>query len=368
MKHLTNSITIILTLLVAAVGGALLVVGMPGSEVKLLTVQTGSMAPAIAPGSAVLVQRVPESTINVGDVLTYISPKDAQQTITHRFVGYQYGENGDKLLTMRGDANDSNDAPVAPTSVVGKVSQTLPFVGYAINFLRTPLGLLLTIYVPTLLVILHEIKLLARRMDEWQIDTVRPKVGLKISSSYGPPHLFVIVALAVPFLITGGTTLAALQSSTTLGAISISTAPVAAPVAPLLIQRVSLIQPDRLASDDASAAVTWRVNLFNPTNVPVSLAGWTIADDSGKVTLLSAVLRPHSSRSFKPDFKNALQYAGDRISLYSPDGQEVDALSWGTDKSRLQPALPALSPALGTFVRIDSASDTDTSADWKITK
>lgn len=367
MASLINSITTILTLLAATVGIALLLVGAPGSDVKLLTVQTGSMAPAIPPGSAVLVQRVPESAINVGDVLTYIHPENAQQTITHRFIGYQY-EDGDKLLTLKGDANDSADAPVASASVVGKVTHTLPLVGHIINFLRTPVGLGLIIYLPTLIVILYEVKLLARRMEEWQQDSTQQKMGLKITTSFiPPPRQLIITAMVVaPLLAAGGATFAALQSSVTLGAISISSAPLTAPVLPqIIIQKVSLVHADRSAPIEAPAANSWRITLRNTTDQAISLAGWAIADNSGRAPLTTALLRPHSSRSFAPRLNDNLQYSGDKISIFNPNGQKVDSLSWGSDISELSPSLPVLSPERPTFVRASLTLDTDTDRDWK---
>ena len=53
---------------------ALLMFGISMTGWKALSVPTGSMRPAIPPGSLVLVHRVSISSLKVGDVITYINP------------------------------------------------------------------------------------------------------------------------------------------------------------------------------------------------------------------------------------------------------------------------------------------------------
>src|SRR3989344_3934453 len=133
-----SAITLLLALLSLRIGGW-----------KALSVQTGSMRPAINPGDMVLVKSVPTSSLKVGDVITYISPKNNKQTITHRITAI----NGPQL-TVKGDANAVVDPVVPVNRVVGKQSFKVPFVGYVINFLHSWLGLATVVYVPAIGVII----------------------------------------------------------------------------------------------------------------------------------------------------------------------------------------------------------------------
>src|ERR1039458_10076152 len=88
---------------------ALLFFGTSMSGWKALAVPTASMRPAIPPGSLVLVQRVPISTLKVGDVITYINPLNPKTTLSHRIVK-EYLLDGKVLaFVTKGDANKTDD-------------------------------------------------------------------------------------------------------------------------------------------------------------------------------------------------------------------------------------------------------------------
>jgi signal peptidase I len=123
---------------------------------KALSVQTGSMRPAINPGDLVLVKRVPITSLKAGDVITYINPRNLRQTITHRIVAIHGPQ-----LTVKGDANKAPDPTVFAHMVIGKVEHNVSHLGYIADFVRKPLGLALLIYVPALAIIIDEIKRLA---------------------------------------------------------------------------------------------------------------------------------------------------------------------------------------------------------------
>jgi signal peptidase I len=151
----------ILLLGLTGAGGCFAVVQAQGG--KLLSVQTGSMTPHIHKGDLVVVTRVPAGQLVVGDVITYISPRQSRTTITHRIVRIH----GSEIIT-KGDANPAADAPISTRAVVGKVTHHVRYAGRGLDFVRKPLGLALLIYVPALAVVISEVRRLSEHYRKQQ--------------------------------------------------------------------------------------------------------------------------------------------------------------------------------------------------------
>jgi len=134
---------------------------------RVFSVQSGSMAPAIPTGSVVFVQAREE--YNVGDVITFNSPTAVP--ITHRIEDSFLDEDtGSQLLyRTKGDANDAADAdPVRPASIIGRTVWHIPLLGYALGSVQSELGLMLLIVIPATLIIYHEAQtLLAELKKQW---------------------------------------------------------------------------------------------------------------------------------------------------------------------------------------------------------
>ena len=141
---------------VIAVVVLLLVVSVfpiPGNY-KVLVVLSGSMEPRIKMGSIVAVKPTNEYKIN--DIITFNS--GGKTPTTHRIVDIE--EESDKILyTVKGDANEDPDLEKVPKeNVIGKVLFSIPFLGYALDFAKKPVGFLLLIWVPAIIVIWEEIR------------------------------------------------------------------------------------------------------------------------------------------------------------------------------------------------------------------
>lgn len=97
-----------------------------------LTVLTGSMDPAIPPGSQVIVKPVNSiDGIAVGDIVTYMPNPNDETLVTHRVVGVQVDSKGEHSLTVKGDANNAPDpTPVTSKQLRGVVVYHIPWVGY----------------------------------------------------------------------------------------------------------------------------------------------------------------------------------------------------------------------------------------------
>lgn len=128
---------------IAAAAGVVciaLVVLAFAAQVTLILFRTGSMSPTIPAGSVAVVQRVPASQVDVGDVVTVDRP--GELPITHRVTSVAGGVSDDeRVITMRGDANASDDPfPYAVTSV-RRVLFSVPGVASVIVALSDPLVL-----------------------------------------------------------------------------------------------------------------------------------------------------------------------------------------------------------------------------------
>lgn len=93
-----------------------------------IVIETGSMAPALAPGDVVLVADATGAsgveTLRAGSIVTFEDP-DGRGIVTHRVVDHAGGR-----LVTKGDANRTPDvAEVRPADVVGVAVVRVPFVG-----------------------------------------------------------------------------------------------------------------------------------------------------------------------------------------------------------------------------------------------
>ena len=126
---------VLFALSVAAVGISARLAPAFGAEV--LTIRSGSMAPALDVGSLVVVTddgRGPDA----GDVIAYRLPNGA--IVTHRVVRIVEGEAG-RFLETRGDANaDPDPSLVAADAVIGRVAVGVPALGFLLALLGMPIG------------------------------------------------------------------------------------------------------------------------------------------------------------------------------------------------------------------------------------
>ncbi|MDD4753033.1 MAG: signal peptidase I [Desulfitobacteriaceae bacterium] len=111
--------------------------------VRLMVVVSGSMNPAFDTGALVAAREVDPKMLAVGDIITFRDSTSQDRLITHRIVGIEE-ENGIKMFTTQGDANDARDFdPVPEGNVVGKIFFDIPYAGFIVYFIQRKVGLLL---------------------------------------------------------------------------------------------------------------------------------------------------------------------------------------------------------------------------------
>lgn len=135
---------VVLTL--AALGGAACIVLAVLAYVggwSLIMFKTGSMAPTITAGSVALVHQVPAADLAVGDIVTV--DRDGTLPVTHRVTSIAPGaEPEERIITMRGDANDADD-PLPYAITQARVAHAwVPHLAHVIVWFGHPavLGLL----------------------------------------------------------------------------------------------------------------------------------------------------------------------------------------------------------------------------------
>lgn len=121
---------------------------------KTLIVLSGSMEPKIHTGSVVAVR--PAKEYKVGDVITFGEKTKTKTPTTHRI--YEIKEvNGTKSYITKGDANNAPDQkPVSEKEILGKVLFSVPYAGYAVAAAQKPVGFMLIIVVPAVIIIYDE--------------------------------------------------------------------------------------------------------------------------------------------------------------------------------------------------------------------
>ena len=138
-----------------------------------------SMEPSIHVQDAIVTKRVDD--YQIGDVCTYLSKNPSYMgiMITHRIIGIDTNESGEKVYIFKGDANYSADQlPVEKDQIYGKVVMKIPKIGYVQYFLSNAYGWIVAIVVPCVGIITFDvIKLInssrksrrKRRGGEWKI-------------------------------------------------------------------------------------------------------------------------------------------------------------------------------------------------------
>jgi signal peptidase len=123
---------------------------------KIMTVISGSMEPSIKMGSVVMVK--PVADYKIGDVITFGPYSKTKAPTTHRIQDIKIVDSQPVYIT-KGDVNNAPDArEIKKSDIVGKVLFDVPYLGYAVDFAKKPLGFALLIIIPALVIIGDEVK------------------------------------------------------------------------------------------------------------------------------------------------------------------------------------------------------------------
>ena len=127
-------------------------------------VLSGSMEPELSTGDMLIVAE--RESYSVGDVIVY---QDGRTSVTHRIVAIS----DDEVIT-RGDANNTDDAPISIDNIKGRVVFVVPFIGYIANAIKTPIG---TIVILALSVFLLERSFRStKEKDDKELESIKAEI------------------------------------------------------------------------------------------------------------------------------------------------------------------------------------------------
>ncbi len=163
MKKIGKIIFNIILGLAAALGLLFIITSFPiKGNIQAKVVLSGSMEPKIHTGSVVFIKPTKEYKIN--DIITF-NEAEKKTPITHRIVEMRSLE-GNIFYKTKGDANNAPDnKEIGKDQVVGKVLFTLPYLGYAVDVIRKPIGFMAMIVIMAIFVY-EAIKNLYREVGE----------------------------------------------------------------------------------------------------------------------------------------------------------------------------------------------------------
>ena len=133
-------------------------------------VLSGSMLPTIQVKDIVVTKKIAEEDLQVGDIITFISPdtRFGGISVTHRIIDKVYDESlGVYKYRTQGDANNVSDAvPVPNENILGKVILKIPKLGYLQDILASKGGLIILVLIPCLSILSYDLMKLFKKMGQ----------------------------------------------------------------------------------------------------------------------------------------------------------------------------------------------------------
>ena len=127
---------------------------------KAYIVNSDSMAATdFDAGDLIFVKEVDASTLQAGDIITFISQNTESfgQVVTHKIRSLTTDAQGNPGFITYGTTTDTDDTTVVTYPyIMGKYVGHLDGVGTFFNFLKTPQGYIICIFIPFMILILYQ--------------------------------------------------------------------------------------------------------------------------------------------------------------------------------------------------------------------
>lgn len=132
------------------------------SGCRLRKILSGSMAPTIPNGAAVLLCKSPHAFYGVGEIIAFSDPASLKgKEVIHRVSSVYANHSGAAVIRTKGDANVGEDPwEISQGAVHGVVRYSLPYVGYILRNIATPMSFIVLSVASFLLVVWREICML----------------------------------------------------------------------------------------------------------------------------------------------------------------------------------------------------------------
>jgi len=133
-------------------------------------VLSGSMLPEIQIKDVVVTKKIPEEELEIGDIITFISPdpRFGGISVTHRIIDKYYDDTaGIYTYKTQGDANNVADSvPVPNANILGKVILKIPKLGYIQDVLSSKGGLIILVLIPCLTILSYDIMKVLKKLGQ----------------------------------------------------------------------------------------------------------------------------------------------------------------------------------------------------------
>lgn len=283
---------------------------------RAYVVTSGSMEPAIKTGSIIITKAKPY--YKIGDIVTF---KNAGNTVTHRIVDINL-----ETITTQGDANDSPDLSTTPReNIIGGRFLVVPYVGWVIDFAKTPRGFVAMIVIPASIIIYEELKSLVSETKK-----LLGRMSLRPKSRLSPMGAFLIL-MGVALLGGAGVKLIGVTQSSYLdredflnnsfqaaNEFDLNPSPTPTP----LPDPQSLVINEFLADPDQEFEDEW-VEIYNPNSFDVDINGWRLEDNASHPKNLSGVV-PANGFFVYDSNTSWLNNDGDSVLLINSENETVD--------------------------------------------
>jgi len=127
---------------------------------KMYIVNSDSMAKTdFNAGDLILVKEVDPTTLDAGDIITFMSQDTESfgETITHKIRRRTVDAEGNPGFITYGTTTDVDDDTVVTFPyILGQYQNHIPKLGHFFNFLKSTPGYFVCIFVPFMLIILHQ--------------------------------------------------------------------------------------------------------------------------------------------------------------------------------------------------------------------
>lgn len=171
---------------------------------KLYIVNSDSMSKTdFDAGDLIFVKNISNpDELNEGDIITYISQDTESfgETVTHKIRRATVDTEGNKGFVTYGTTTDVDDAIIVTYPfIMGKYKSHIPRVGTFFNFLKTPQGYIVCIFVPFALLIIYQgincIILFRRYKTEQRKELEKQKADIEAQRSENAKMLAELQAL-----------------------------------------------------------------------------------------------------------------------------------------------------------------------------
>lgn len=133
---------------------------------SIFIVPTGSMEPTIKAGSIAFVKPIHQEQVQKGQIITFLSPKNPDETIIHRVYEVKTIA-GTTALTTKGDNNNVADNwIVSIPEIKGIYVNSVPYLGHPIALLRNKVGFAVMVGIPALIIALLQILRIKEGIEE----------------------------------------------------------------------------------------------------------------------------------------------------------------------------------------------------------